>query len=103
MSKTIQTQIDKSRMLIDGLRHNEKEVAQKGITAEAVNRTEDALKRLAEANDECDALRATLSKKVKNMNDVLAEVKTQFIGMKRIIKNNYLQEEWQRFGVQDKR
>jgi len=103
MSKTIQAQIDKSQMLLDGLRGHAAEVAEKGVTNDAMNRMEETLKCLAAANNECDALRETLSLKVKSMNATLAEAKDQFAGLKRIVKNNYLQEEWQRFGVQDKR
>lgn len=103
MSKTIQTQIDKSQMLLDGLRKNAAEVSDKGITTDALNHLEDVLKKLDAANAECDAIRAELSQKVKHMNGLLSDVKDQFAGLKKVIKGNYLQEEWQRFGVQDKR
>ena len=103
MPKTIQTQIDKSQMLLDGLRKNVTEVSNKGITASALDDFEVTLKTLSAANNECDAVRADLSNKVKHMNAALTKAKDQFASLKKVIKGNYLQEEWQRFGIQDKR
>ena len=50
-----------------------------------------------------NVVRADLSNKVKHMNAVLTKAKDQFASLKKVIKGNYLQEEWQRFGIQDKR
>ena len=85
MSKTIELQIEKSRVLIEGLNSNIAELRSKGI------------------NDECDALREKLSGKVKEMNEVLKRVKDSFADHKRIVKSNYPQERWINYGVQDKR
>ena len=61
------------------------------------------LKTLSAANNECDAVRTDLYNKVKHMNAALTKAKDQFASLKKVIKGNYLQEEWQRFGIQDKR
>jgi len=103
MSKTVDTQIEKSRTLIEGLRRNLAEVANKEINAELLNEMEARLGILTEANRECDALREQLSGKVKHMNALLDEVKQTFAEKKKIIKGYYPQEEWARFGVMDKR
>jgi len=103
MSKTIDLQIEKSRTLIDCLRNNLAELAGKGIQTNELDGMDEQLKALSEANAECDALRAELSQKVKNMNGILKQVKDAFAEKKKIIKGNYLQEEWSRLGVMDKR
>jgi hypothetical protein len=40
---------------------------------------------------------------VKTMNKILQNVKDSFAEKKKIIKGYYPQEEWMKFGVQDKR
>lgn len=103
MSKTIDLQIEKCRTLIDGLRKNIGELADKGINNEELNRMGAELDRLTAASRECDEMRSQLSLKVKNMNAILAGVKESYIESKRKIKTNYPQEQWLRYGVLDKR
>ena len=103
MSKTIDLQIEKSRTLIDGLRKNLTELADKSISAEVLAEMDTQLQALAEANAECDALRAQLSQRVKNMNGILTQVKEAYAEKKKTIKGYYPQEEWSRLGVMDKR
>ena len=61
------------------------------------------LAELAKVNEECDAIREALTAKVKEVNMKLIVVKDKFAEKKKIIKNNYPQEEWARYGVMDKR
>lgn len=103
MSKTIQLQIDKSRTLIDGFRHHLAELTARGISEDDLRRMEKDLDELAKINEECDAIRADLSQKVKHMNGILADVKRSYVDKKKVIKVNFLQEEWMKYGVQDKR
>lgn len=103
MSKTIETQIEKSRILIDGLRNNISALADKGVTAAELDRMDGSLDMLREANRECDELRAALSEKVRGMNTILLSVKEAFAEKKRVVKGHYPKEEWMRYGVQDKR
>lgn len=103
MSKTIETQIEKSRILIEGLRNNISTLADKGITTGELDQMSASLDRLREANRECDELRSVLSAKVHDMNSILLSVKEAFAEKKRVIKGYYPQEEWMRYGVQDKR
>ena len=103
MSKTIELQIEKSRVLIEGLRNHVAELSDKGISVDQLDQMTARLADLKAANEECDALRAELSNKVKNMNKVLLEVKDSFATKKKVIKGYYPQEEWSRYGVMDKR
>ncbi len=100
MSKTIEQQIVKSRMLITGFRRN---INVLGVTEAELNAMDVELRKLVEINAECDKLREELSVKVKNMNSILNVVKDSFFNYKKIIKQNYSQERWIDFGVADKR
>jgi hypothetical protein len=103
MSKTIDLQVEKSSVLLKGLRNNIAELANKGITANQLNEMESDLKALKAANEECDHIREGLSAKVKAMNAILNHVKDSFADKKKVVKGYYTQEEWNRFGVMDKR
>lgn len=101
--KTIEQQIEKSRMLITGFRRNINVLSDRGVTEAELNAMDVELRKLVEINAECDKLREELSVKVKNMNSILNVVKDSFFNYKKIIKQNYSQERWIDFGVADKR
>jgi hypothetical protein len=103
MSKTIELQIEKSHNLIQGLRKHLSTGVGGGITSTEIEKMESELATLTEANEVCDRLRAELSQKVKHMNGILADVKRSYVDKKKVIKVNFLQEEWMKYGVQDKR
>ena len=103
MSKTIDLQIEKSQVLIEGLNNNIAELGSKGIYAEKLTVMSNDLATLKKMNNECDALREELAGRVKQMNAVLKCVKDDFAAHKRIIKCTYPQERWINYGVQDKR
>ncbi|MDD6392684.1 MAG: hypothetical protein PUG21_00110 [Prevotella sp.] len=103
MSKTIETQIEKSRSLIEGLRANMSSLPEREINANVLDSMAEELHRLDEANKECDELRALLPEKVRNMNSILIGVKDIYAEKKRIVKGMFPQTEWLRFGVADKR
>lgn len=94
MSKTIEQQIEKSRMLITGFRRNINVLSDRGVTEAELNAMDVELRKLVEINAECDKLREELSVKVKNMNSILNVVKDSFFNYKKIIKQNYSQERW---------
>ncbi len=103
MSKTIDLQIEKSRILIEGLRKNMDALRDKGFNNEELDAMGAELEALHVANEECDAMREQLSVKVKRMNEILLSVKEKFGEKKKVIKGYYPQEEWIKYGVQDKR
>ena len=102
MTKTIQTQIEKSRNLIGGL-HKYLLEGGSGVSPQELDTMDQSLKQLAEASEECDRLRAELAPKVKSMNDLLQGVKDSYASHKLIIKNKYPQERWADYGLPDKR
>ena len=103
MSKTIELQIEKSRVLIEGLGKNIEALRAKGISEDGLQSMTQELEQLRVANEECDRVREELSQKVKHMNAILTSVKEAFAEKKRIIKTSYPQELWIKYGVQHKR
>ena len=103
MSKTIDLQIEKARTLIDGLRANPSVMMRTGITDTQLSELASTLDILGKADSECSALREQLSNMVKQNNALLADVKERYGLAKRLVKDNYPQEEWLRYGVVDKR
>jgi len=56
-----------------------------------------------DGGDELERLREELNPKVKHMNDVLAQVKRVFAEKKKVLKDFYPQESWEKYGIHDKR
>ena len=103
MSITILNEIDKAKILVDGMRKNLDKAKQLGIDALALDRLEKAFTNLKIKDDELDALRRRATLKVKENNELLADMKEQMLSMRKAVKQNYPQQEWMSFGVQDKR
>ena len=103
MSITILNEIDKAKVLVDGMRKNLYKAKQLGIDAPALDRLEKAFTDLKIKDDELDALRRRATLKVKENNELLADMKEQMLSMRKAVKQNYPQQEWMSFGVQDKR
>ena len=103
MSITILNEIDKAKVLVDGMRNNLDKAKESGIDAPALDRLEKAFTDLKIKDDELDALRRRATLKVKENNELLADMKEQMLSMRKAVKENYPQQEWMSFGVQDKR
>lgn len=103
MSITILNEIDKAKVLVDGMRKNLDKAKQLGIEAPALDRLEKAYTVLKTKDDELDALRRQATLKVKENNELLADMKAQMLTIRKAVKENYPQQEWMDFGVQDKR
>lgn len=103
MSITILNEIDKAKVLVVGMRKNLDKAKQLGIDAPALDRLEKAFTDLKIKDDELDALRRRATLKVKENNELLADMKEQMLSMRKAVKQNYPQQEWMSFGVKDKR
>ena len=102
MSKTVEIQIEKSRNLVEGLRKHLQGIGG-GVTNEEISAMEQAVRELEAANAEVDRLREELAPKVKQMNAVMARVKSAYAEKKKTLKGYYPQERWADYGVPDKR
>ena len=103
MTKTIDIQLEKSRMFVKGMRRHISEKGERGITNEEVRKFENDLATLERQSAEVDKMRAELSEKVKRMNETFTAVKETYSEAKNLIKGYYPQERWIDYGIPDKR
>ena len=103
MSKTTETQIEKSRDLIMGLRKHMSEQGEQGFSKKGIDDMETLLRQLSEVNADVDRLRDELAPKVKHMNELLAQAKVFYANQKKLLKGLYPQERWADYGIPDKR
>lgn len=103
MSKTIDTQIEKSQNLIKGLRKYVSEKGNSYFNEKEIAEMETVLKQLREASAEVTRLRDELAPKVKHMNELFEAVKVAYNERKKMLKGFYAQEQWAEYGIPDKR
>ena len=105
MTKTIDLQVEKTRSLLKGLRDHGNEVRAKGVRLDdaELDALDKDLKELTADSETCDRLREQVSAQVKLVNTKLAAVKERFAELKKGVKQNFLPEDWARYGVLDKR
>lgn len=103
MSKTIDLQIEKSARLIEALRAHIGEFTSKGITTTDLDDMSDNLNRLKESSRTTEDIRARLSAQVKTTSHILSQAKEAYAKAKAVVRSNYPQEEWIKYGVVDKR
>ena len=94
MSKTIDLQVEKSTRLINALKAQIDEVHDKGISLEELDAMSNQLNELHKNSEDTE---------VKRTNRILAQCKEMYIRTKNVVRNNYPQEEWIKYGVIDKR
>lgn len=103
MSKTIDLQIEKSTRLIEALKAHIGEFENKGVSMDELNAMTDNLGKLQDSSKIAEELRGKLSGQVKTTNNILAQCKEAYTKVKSVVRNNYPQEEWIKYGVTDKR
>ena len=96
-------EIDKADVLVAGLREHTKELPELGITTDAINRMEELAKVLRQKDAEVDELRRKVTLKAHENLELIADLKAQMLIMRKAVKAHYLQYEWIKYGVQDKR
>ncbi len=90
-------------MLIDSLRANPDAMAHIGVGEDELKALDNELEALRKADDELEVLREQVSAGVRNANRLLADVRERYIATKKLVKENYPQDDWMRYGVPDKR
>ncbi|MGM9796061.1 MAG: hypothetical protein ACI3ZY_00495 [Parabacteroides sp.] len=103
MSKTYLNQVEKTKMLVDGLSANQTLVRNVGISDEQVAELSRIADEAEVLNKAVDDLRAALSVKTREANRKLVELREKTLTAKRVIKRCYEPERWQKFGILDKR
>lgn len=103
MSVTVQNEVKKAEVLASGLTKHLEEVKQIGVTAEGIKKMEELSKALAKKDEEVDALRREANQKGRENRELLDELKSQMLTYRKAVKQRYMQPEWLKYGVQDKR
>ena len=103
MSKTYLNQVEKTKMLADGLSAHQILVCNIGISDEQVAELSRIADEAEVLNNAVDDLRAALSVKTREANRKLIEVREKTLAAKRVIKRSYEPERWKDFGILDKR
>ena len=70
---------------------------------EGLDKLEAEANKAIEMIKEVDALRQEASEKLQKANEQLADVKELAMGYRQTIKNNFPMEQWEMFGISDKR
>ncbi|MCR5424818.1 MAG: hypothetical protein K6E93_08710 [Bacteroidales bacterium] len=103
MSVTNLKEIDKADVLVAGLRKHPNEVKELGITTDAINRLEESSNALRQKDAEMDQLRRQVTLKAHENMALIADLKVQMLSLRKAVKARYPQDEWIKYGVQDKR
>lgn len=104
MSKTYSDQIEKMQMLTAGVKkHMEDLKESQHITPELIKRLEEDALQAIGMNREVEELREKLKQMTARNNHLMDEMKQEVQEIKRFIKKNFEQPEWERFGLMDKR
>jgi len=103
MSKTFETNAQKALIMASGIKKHIDEVTHLGIKTEGLDTLEAEANKAIEMIQEVDALRQTVSEKLQAANEKLADVKELAMGYRQTIKNNFPMEQWEKFGIMDKR
>lgn len=103
MSKVHLEQIEKTNLLLEGLKNNQSILKEKGINAGFIEKLESDNNLAIIYNDENDRLKADLKAKTVRANRKLDEIKAMVKKVKIIIKRDFPQEQWKNFGIMDKR
>lgn len=103
MSITVKNEISKAEMLASGLKKHIDEVKKIGITAEEIKKMEGKCSVLQKKDEELEALRNEATRKSKENQELLTALKSQMLTFRKAVKQHYMQPDWLKYGVQDKR
>lgn len=103
MSVTVQNEIKKAEVLAEGLKKHLEEVKQLGINADGIQKMEELCKKLIKKDEEVDAIRREATIKSHENRVLLADLKSQMLTFRKTVKQRYMQPDWIKYGVQDKR
>ena len=103
MSKTFETNALKGKSLAAGMKRRIAELGKYGVKEADLTVMEQDADKAIEMIREVDSLREETSRKLQAANEQLYSVKERADKYRKIIKANYPQEEWEKFGLLDKR
>ena len=103
MSKTFETNALKGKSLAAGMKRRIAELEQFGVKEADLTVMEQDADKAIEMIREVDSLREEVTRKLQAANEQLNSLRDRAAVYRTIIKQNYLQDQWAGFGLQDKR
>lgn len=103
MYQIFKDQLEKSKLIITGVKRNQRLGRKAGVEESVMQKMEEDCKRLEAISAEIDKLHEELNKKNEEGRKALNSLKNRTQTVKKAIKNNYDQTWWVKFGIPDKR
>jgi len=103
MNKIYSDPIEKARLLIEGLKKNRSYLQTKGYDLSVIERLEKACEEMTREGEAVAAEEEALSKHRAQCHHILSRLKTDLLAGKGAIKQMFDQEQWNQYGVPDKR
>lgn len=103
MSKTFETNALKGKSLAAGMKKRIAELQKYGVKEADLTAMEQDADKAIEMIREVDSLREEVTRKLQAANEQLNSLRDRASVYRKIIKSNYLQDQWLSFGLQDKR
>ena len=96
-------QIEKSKLIISGVKRNQRLGRDAGVEENTLQKLEEDCRRLESISAEIDKLREELQKKSVEAHNALNTLKSRTLTVKKAVKSKYDQTWWVKFGIPDKR
>ena len=103
MSKTVQEQVAKGKLLVSGLRNNIDEAQSRNISTETIDKLEELCQKTEREGSAQDEIKELYHKKTGEVSALMLELKNTINEIKKSIKPYYAQSEWAKFGIEDKK
>ena len=103
MYQIFKDQLEKSKLIITGVKRNQRMGREAGVEESVIMKMEQDCKRLEAISAEIDKLQEELRKKNDEAHKALNTLKDRTQTVKKAIKSNYDQTWWTKFGIPDKR
>ena len=103
MYQIFKDQLEKSKLIISGIKRNQRMGRDAGVSEADLQKMEDDCKRLEAMSAELDRMQEEYRRKSEKAHGVLNDLKQHTKEVKRAVKANYDQTWWIKFGITDKR
>lgn len=103
MYQIFKDQLEKSKLILSGVKRNQRLGRDAGVEQSVVQKLEDDCKRLEAMSAEIDKIHEELRKKNEEARDALNTLKNRTQSVKKAIKTKYNQTWWIKFGIPDRR
>ena len=103
MYQIFKDQLEKTKLIISGVKRNQRLGREAGVEDGVMQKLEEDCKRLEAISAEIDKLHDELRKKSEEAHSALNTLKSRTQIVKKAIKNKYDQTWWTKFGIPDRR